>query len=324
MYFPDNRFHGNKIEGALPRALSNCNKLEVLDIGNNLIADTFPSWLGELSSLYVLVLRSNRFYGSIGDILANYRHKGYFSSLQIVDLSLNKFSGNLNSEWIGQLKSMMAKFNSSADIVRATNLSGMAEFYQDSTEITYKGSSVTFERILTTLTAIDFSNNRLEGTIPASLGRLVSLRVLNMSHNAFTGKIPAQLGGMTDLESLDLSCNELLGDIPQELTDLTFLGTLNLSQNQLLGKIPQSHQFSTFENTSFKGNLGLCGPPLSNPCGISPAPPSPVHVDDSSHVDVMLFLFVGLGFGIGFSMAILLRWGWIGIWFVKSVRAFLT
>ena len=88
--------------------------------------------------------------------------------------------------------------------------------YKDSTEITYKVSSMTFESILTTLTAIDFSNNRLEGTIPKSIGRLVSLRELNMSHNAFTGKIPAQIGGMTDLESLDLSCNQLSGEIPQE------------------------------------------------------------------------------------------------------------
>lgn len=316
--------HGNKIEGLLPRALSNCNKLEVFDIGNNLIVDTFPSWLGKLPSLYVLVLRSNQFYGSVDDVIGNHRHRGHFSSLQIVDLALNNFSGNLNSEWVGQLKSMMAKFNSSGDIVRATNLSGMAEFYQDSTEITYKGSYMTFGRILTTLTAIDISNNRFEGTIPESVGRLVSLRLLNISHNAFTGRIPSQLGGMTDLESLDFSCNQLSGDIPHELADLTFLSILNLSENQLVGKIPQSRQFFTFDSNSFRGNLGLCGPPLSNPCGVSPAPPSPGYEDDSSHVDVVLFLFVGLGFGVGFAAAILVRWRRIGEWFVKYARALRT
>jgi hypothetical protein len=57
-----------------------------------------------------------------------------------------------------------------------------------------------FERIVTTLTVIDFSNHRLEGTIPESIGRLVSLHVLNLSHNAFSRKIPAELGSMTDLE----------------------------------------------------------------------------------------------------------------------------
>ncbi|EXC54609.1 hypothetical protein L484_001284 [Morus notabilis] len=38
---------------------------------------------------------------------------------------------------------------------------------------------------------------------------------------------------------------------------------LNLSKNQLTGPIPQERQFSTFLNSSFEGNLGLCGPPLS-------------------------------------------------------------
>jgi hypothetical protein len=310
--------HGNKIEGPLPKTLSNCNKLEVLDIGNNLIVDTFPSWLGELSSLYVLILRSNRFYGSIDDFIGDHRYRGYFSSLQIIDLAYNGFSGNLKSEWFGLLKSMMAKFNSTGDIVRATNLSGMAEFYQDTIEIAYKGTYMTFERILTTLTAIDLSNNRLEGNIPESVGQLVSLRVLNMSHNAFMGKIPSQLGGITDLESLDLSFNQLSGEIPQDLTDLTFLTTLNLSENLLVGKIPQSRQFSTFKNNSFERNLGLCGLPLSNPCVISPTSPNAAHVEKSSHVDVILFLFVGLGFGVGFAAAILIRWDRIGMWFVKS------
>ncbi|KAM0826991.1 hypothetical protein ACQ4PT_068484 [Festuca glaucescens] len=220
---------------------------------------------------------------------------------------------------------MMAKFNSTGPTVIAQNIStGPGGLYQDSTEITYKGSCVTFERIATTLTTIDLSNNRLEGTIPASLGRLVSLRLVNMSHNAFTGKIPAKLGSMAALESLDLSFNQLSGKIPQELTNLTFLSILNLSENELVGKIPQSRQFSTFENSTFRGNLGLCGPRLSNPCGVSPAPPSPVYVDDSSHVDVVLFLFVGLGFGVGFAAAILVRWGPMGEWFAKSAEAWRT
>lgn len=151
---------------------------------------------------------------------------------------------------------MMAKF-STGDIVLVRNFSDTRGFYQDSTEISYKGHFVTFERILTTLTVIDFSNNRLEGTIPESIGKLVSLHVLSMSHNAFAGQIPAQLGGMTDLESLDLSGNRLSGEIPQELTNLTFLSILNLSDNQLVGKIPQSRQFFTFDNSSFEGNAGL-------------------------------------------------------------------
>uniref|UniRef100_A0ACD5VDK0 Uncharacterized protein n=1 Tax=Avena sativa TaxID=4498 RepID=A0ACD5VDK0_AVESA len=126
-----------------------------------------------------------------------------------------------------------------------------------------------------------------------------------MSGNSFTGVIPQEFGGMTLLKSLDLSQNQLSDDIPEALTNLSFLGILKLSNNQLVGRIPQSGQFPTFQNSSFEGNLGLCGLPLSNPCSVSPAPSSPVHVDDLSHVDVILFLFIGLGFGVGFAAAIL-------------------
>ena len=88
---------------------------------------------------------------------------------------------------------MMTKFNTTGQSISVDQFSNFVGFYQDSIEITYKGSYMTLGKILTTFTVINFSNNRLEGTIPESIGGLVSLRVLNMSNNAFTGKIPADL-----------------------------------------------------------------------------------------------------------------------------------
>ncbi|KAM3346288.1 hypothetical protein ACQJBY_020710 [Aegilops geniculata] len=311
----------NKIEGQLPTTLTKCLQLELLDVGNNDMVDTFPSWLRVLPELHVLVLRSNRFYGSMGgDLHRDDKSREYFSSLQILDLALNNFSGSLSPELFDGLTSMMTELNTTGEIVREQN----ETYYQDTVAITYKSIYRSFDKILTTLTVIDLSKNSFDGTIPESLGRLVSLLLLNMSGNAFTGDIPRELGGMTQLESLDLSQNQLSGDIPEALTNLTFLGILNLSGNQLVGRIPRSRQFGTFENSSFEGNLGLCGPPLSKPCGISPAPPIAAHGEKSSHVDVILFLFVGLGFGIGFAGAILMRWGHIREWFVKSARALRT
>ncbi|XP_066317801.1 receptor like protein 22-like isoform X2 [Miscanthus floridulus] len=199
--------NGNKIEGQLPRTLSKCTDLEVLDIGRNQITDTFPSWLGWLLNLRVLVLRSNKFQGSIGH-LEDEKYRGrHFSSLQIIDLASNNFSGKLHPQWFENLKSMRQD-NNSGDIIYHPNIPGL---YQDSITISYKGFTMSFERILTTLTAIDISDNALEGNIPTSIGNLLSLHVLNMSHNAFTGQIPPQLGSITALESLDLSSNMLSG-----------------------------------------------------------------------------------------------------------------
>ncbi|KAM3354986.1 hypothetical protein ACQJBY_025630 [Aegilops geniculata] len=303
--------HGNNIQGQLPRSLSNCADLGILDIGNNRMVGTFPFWLGRLPRLRIIVLGSNLFYGSLTYPTRDRKSREYFSKLQIIDIASNNFSGNLDPQWFERFASMMAKFNDTGNI-----LSHQTDYrdYHDTVAITYKGQYVTFVEVLTTLTSIDFSNNALEGDIPESVGSLVSLHILNMSHNAFKGRIPAQIGEMRQLESLDLSWNKLSGEIPQELTNLTFLSTLNLSGNRLDGRIPQSRQFATFESTSYEGNAGLCGPPLSKPCGDS-SNPNEVQVNTSGdHVDIILFLFVGVGFGVGFAAGILMKWGKIGKW----------
>ncbi|GKV38401.1 hypothetical protein SLEP1_g46316 [Rubroshorea leprosula] len=57
--------HGNQMNGLLPRSLVNCRILQVLDVGNNNISDTFPQWLESLLQLQVLVLRANKFHGFV-------------------------------------------------------------------------------------------------------------------------------------------------------------------------------------------------------------------------------------------------------------------
>uniref|UniRef100_M1D703 Uncharacterized protein n=1 Tax=Solanum tuberosum TaxID=4113 RepID=M1D703_SOLTU len=38
--------NGNQFEGPILVSLLKCDSLEVLDLGNNVISDTFPAWLG--------------------------------------------------------------------------------------------------------------------------------------------------------------------------------------------------------------------------------------------------------------------------------------
>ncbi|GAY67881.1 hypothetical protein CUMW_259950 [Citrus unshiu] len=84
----------NLFQGRIPRSLINCSKLEFLGLGNNQISDTFPSWLGTLPNLNVLILRSNIFYG----IIKEPRTDCGFSKLRIIDLSNNRFTGTLPSK----------------------------------------------------------------------------------------------------------------------------------------------------------------------------------------------------------------------------------
>ncbi|GMN44023.1 hypothetical protein TIFTF001_013214 [Ficus carica] len=132
--------------------------------------------------------------------------------------------------------------------------------------------------ILIIFTSIDLSYNNFHREIPSGIGDLQSRVVLNLSGNNFQGHIPSSFGSLTELELLDLSNNKLSGKIPQELASLTFLEYLNLSDNRLEGPIPHGRQLDTFTNSSFEGNLDLCGLPLSKKCeSISDGTTTPDH-----------------------------------------------
>ncbi|KAL3347406.1 hypothetical protein AABB24_021200 [Solanum stoloniferum] len=142
-----------------------------------------------------------------------------------------------------------------------------SNYYTNSLTVTTKGLDVELPRVLTTDMIIDLSRNRFEGNIPSIIGDLIGLRTLNLSQNRLEGHIPASLHQLSVLESLDLSSNKISGEIPQQLASLKSLEVLNLSHNHLVGCIPKGKQFDTFENSSYLGNDGLRGLPLSKDCG---------------------------------------------------------
>ena len=72
-------FNCNQLEGLLPKSLVNCKQMQVLDLGNNKINDRFPYWLEALPELKVLILKSNRFYGPIGNHKTSVRLVEIFS-----------------------------------------------------------------------------------------------------------------------------------------------------------------------------------------------------------------------------------------------------
>ncbi|KAK4582395.1 hypothetical protein RGQ29_025536 [Quercus rubra] len=257
--------NGNRLRGMVPRSLANCINLDVFDIGNNYIEDAFPCYLKNISKLRVLVLRSNKFYGSIDCGGTNIN----WPMLRIVDLASNKFSGQLQIKSFSMEAMLDDEDNDQPmlNYIQYKVFQLSQYYYQDAITVTSKGQDLELVKILTVFTSIDVSCNNLEGPIPEKIGELKSLYVLNLSHNSFTDSIPPSLGKLSHLESLDLSSNKLTGAIPMQLADgLGFLSVLNLSFNQLVGQIPQIKQFATFLDTSYEGNKGLCGFPLNVEC----------------------------------------------------------
>lgn len=200
-------------------------------------------------------------------------------------------------------------------------------YYHDSMVLMSKGVEMKLERIFTLLTAIDFSGNKLQGKIPESVGLLKDLIVLNLSSNVFTGNIPSSLANLTELESLDLSHNNLSGHIPPALGGLTSISNITVSHNQLVGPIPQSTQFQTQSASSFEGNLGLCGLPLSEKCGddVEKEQPQELGSEEEEDEGVLSWTAAAIGLAPGILLGLII--GYIlnipkNRWFVNTAERF--
>ena len=122
---------------------------------------------------------------------------------------------------------------------------------------------------------IDLAGSRTEpgslsGAVPLELGLLTELTSLDLSYNRLTGAIPAELGQLARLTSLDLSFNRFSGAIPTELGSLPDLQELNLSNNRLTGTVPWIFRDRAVEDglaVLYEGNAitGLGAPPLRPP-----------------------------------------------------------
>ncbi|GAB2300381.1 hypothetical protein Dimus_034422 [Dionaea muscipula] len=156
---------------------------------------------------------------------------------------------------------------------------------------------------LSQLRVLSLRSNRLSGGIPADFANLTFLRSLYLQNNGFSGEFPPSLTQLTRLIRLDISGNRFSGQIPFAVNNLTHLTGLfleknnfsgpipsigaelsdfNVSDNNLNGSIPKS--LARFPESSFAGNLELCGDPLP-PCNSSffpPPAPSPTPTVPSS------------------------------------------
>ncbi|XP_039140451.1 receptor-like protein EIX2 [Dioscorea cayenensis subsp. rotundata] len=300
----------NSFSGELPLALRKASKLLILDVGENKLSGSIPTWIGEnLSSLMVLRLRSNLFKGIIPEQLSK------LSSLQILDLAHNNLSGCIphsfgdfkamvvtnHNEWLPLLSILTLGFYSDGLWSAKTD----SFPYSEALWISAKGLQMEYSKLLSLVTSIDLSNNKLSCELPDELTKLHGLHFLKLSYNLFNGRIPENIGDMKQLESLDLSENKLFGTIPSSISTLNFLGYLNISHNNLSGKIPSGTQLQSFDPSAYNWNHGLCGPPLQN-CANETNPPAANEEEGKGDWTEILWLYIGLamGFITGFWMII--------------------
>ncbi|CAN1278009.1 Receptor-like protein EIX2 [Linum perenne] len=272
--FADVDFSSNLFEGPMPLP---SHGIELLDLSKNKFSGPIPEIMFQtMPDVIFLSLSGNRLSGdipsSIGDSL----------SLQVIDLSNNSLSGNIPST-IGN-----------CSFLKALDLS-----YNDLTaQIPVQLGQLSQQQILR------LRSNAFSGHIPPTISNLTSLQVLDLAENNLTGNIPSSLGSnMRAISSLDLSNNRLSGSIPEGMNTLTSLAYLNLSSNSLSGAIPTRGQMSTFEQSAFANNSGLCGVNIDLPCRGDDDDDDDGQDnndgDEDGFIDEWFYLAVGVGFAAG-------------------------
>ncbi|KAL4576227.1 hypothetical protein LXL04_012318 [Taraxacum kok-saghyz] len=262
------QLYENQLIGPLPPSLSNCSKLEQLEVqdnnfkgkltvdfaklkniywinlGGNIFGSReaddmkFIDTLKNCSKLYFLFFFNCKFQGVLPTSISNLSDR-----LSFLSLGQNLIYGNLPSS-IGNLvglKQIDLSGNRFTGHIPSTI--GKLQNLEEARLYGNQFSGPVPDAIgnLSLLTKLWLFSNKLECHIPSTLGNCHNLLDLDLHDNKLSGKIPTQLLQLSSLTiSLDLSQNNLSGSLPRDVGDLKMLDYLDLSDNKLSSEIPSS------------------------------------------------------------------------------------
>ncbi|GMH05519.1 hypothetical protein Nepgr_007359 [Nepenthes gracilis] len=161
--------------------LRNMSRLQAVDLSNNTLKGSVPSWFWALPALLKVNLSNNHFGGRVPGFGST------VSSLQILDLSNNRFTNWVNLTLFPNLKALDLSHNNlrlfPPGVSRLTKLEHL--------DVSSCNLSGTLKPILglESLKYLDVSNNKLQGDFPSDFPPLGGVNFLNISVNRFTGQV---------------------------------------------------------------------------------------------------------------------------------------
>ncbi|KAM7489876.1 hypothetical protein LguiB_027360 [Lonicera macranthoides] len=230
------------LEGEIPKSFKNISHLRSLDLNSNNLTgqllELFQKLYASKSSLEILYLSMNKFSGSLPDFTS-------FSSLRHLQVGNNKLNG-----------SFPKRFGQS---------SPLEYLYLSDNELNGSLPDLTSFPLLKDL---DLTNNKIQGRLPESIGELSNLKILGLSYNLLTFEFSSDWTPHFQLDYI-LLANFKLGPrfpewlragisdtIPHWFWDLSpRLVHLNFSDNLIHGMLPNlSLKFVNLEQIDFSSN----------------------------------------------------------------------
>ncbi|GJX41616.1 probable LRR receptor-like serine/threonine-protein kinase [Tanacetum coccineum] len=220
----------NTIDGSIPFDLGQCKNLRVLNLSHNIMDGEIN--LSGLTSMEILDLSVNRFSGNI-----KMSFPRICNSLVVANLSSNNFTGEIATSMDGCSK--LEYVDMSSNFLTGNLWFGFDRFKEFTVSENHLNNTIpgSIFQENCTLERLDLSQNVFSGGIPKEISKCKNLTILDLSGNFFTDKVPTEIGSITKLEQLLLGNNSLSREIPESLLELKNLTYLDFSRNNFRGDI---------------------------------------------------------------------------------------
>ncbi|KNA03176.1 hypothetical protein SOVF_211670 isoform A [Spinacia oleracea] len=239
------------LKGTLPPDFNHLSKLSNLGLQNNEFHGKLPTFSG-LSDLEFAYLDFNNFDEIPSDFFQG------LTSVRVLELDKNPL--NATTGWslpddVGKLTQLVNFSLTSCNLVGT-----LPEFLGSLSSLTAlrlsgnKLSGIIPMSFNNSMLQILWLNDQEDGGMSGPIDIITSMPYLTevwLNGNHFTGTIPETIGNLISLKNLDLNMNQLVGMIPQSLA-LMELEKLDLNNNMLMGPIPKFKSGNvSFDSNSF-------------------------------------------------------------------------